>query len=415
MAYKLHSEEGNFRSFKALIAAEYCGVNVEVVVATAPPKDAPFKKLPVLEVVDSSSKICNSNAIARFIGKLNAGSELLGATVLDSAKVDQWMSFCETDIELPATLWFYPVLGFIPHNPAIVGKARGDLSKALAVLNNHLADKTYMVGDKITLADIAIVSALVYPFKFVCDPKYRDGYKHVMRWFNTCVNQPNFSSVIGSVTLATKENTPSGVAAPPSKEEKKKKAPKETKPKEKKEEKKKEEPKDEEPAPAKKAEHPFKIMDREKPTPFVMDTWKKTYSNCSDYKTAMDTFYETFDSEGWSIWRGDYKYNDENKVLFMTSNLIGGFMQRTDEIRKWLFGTCTIRGTEGAEMKVTHHFLIRGHSIQPLLDCNDDASCYDWTQVETPLSEATKKQLYDYWCSDGPLDGEAMLDSRLFK
>jgi hypothetical protein len=31
----------------------------------------------------------------------------------------------------------------------------------------------------------------------------------------------------------------------------------------------------------------------------------------------------------------------------MTSNLIGGFIQRTEEIRKWLFGTLTIRGVEG--------------------------------------------------------------------
>lgn len=78
-----------------------------------------------------------------------------------------------------------------------------------------------------------------------------------------------------------------------------------------------------------------------------MDTWKKTYSNCSDYHEAMETFWNTFDAQGWSIWRGDYKYNEECKVLFMTSNLIAGFIQRTEEIRKWLFGTLTIRGVEG--------------------------------------------------------------------
>jgi elongation factor 1-gamma len=59
------------------------------------------------------------------------------------------------------------------------------------------------------------------------------------------------------------------------------------------------------------------------------------------------SFYETFDAAGWSVFRGDYKYNEECKVLFMTSNLIAGFIQRTEEIRKWLFGTLTIRGGEG--------------------------------------------------------------------
>jgi hypothetical protein len=103
------------------------------------------------------------------------------------------------------------------------------------------------------------------------------------------------------------------------------------------------------------------------------------------------------------------------QVLFMTGNLIGGFIQRTEEIRKWLFGTMTIRGVEGQEMKITAYYLIRGDSIQPLIDCNDDAACYEWTKVAVPVSDADKQLLYDYWCSDGPLDGEPCLDSRCYK
>jgi len=273
----------------------------------------------------------------------------------------------------------------------------------------------------------------VYPFKFVAEAKYREAFPHVIRWFTTCVNQPQFENVIGKVVLCEKElPLPTGAAAAGNKKDnkadKKEKAPKEQKPKEekKKEEKPKEEKKpkkkddddddmDEDLVPkAPKPEHPFKIMDKEKPTPFVMDAWKKIYSNTNDYHDAMKQFFEMFDAEGWSLWRGDYKYNEECKVLFMTSNLIGGFIQRTEEIRKWLFGTCTIRG-EAPNMKVTHYFLIRGQSIQPLIDCNDDAAFYDWKQIPVPVSEEDKKQLYDYWCSEGPLDGEPCLDSRCYK
>lgn len=153
----------------------------------------------------------------------------------------------------------------------------------------------------------------MYPFKFVADPSYRSAFPNVIRWFTTLVNQPAFESVVGTVVLAEKELTVSGVASVPAADGKKKggekpkepqekaakkeKAPKvkaepkETKPKE---ETKKEKPKkedDDEPEPdfveEKKAEHPFKILDKTNPTPFSMDTWKKTYSNCSDYKDAM--------------------------------------------------------------------------------------------------------------------------------
>ncbi len=66
-------------------------------------------------------------------------------------------------------------------------------------------------------------------------------------------------------------------------------------------------------------------------------------------------------------------------------------------------------------MKVSAYFLIRGDSIQPLIACNDDAECYEWTKVPIPASAEDKQRLYDYWCSEGPLDGEACLDSRVYK
>lgn len=70
------------------------------------------------------------------------------------------------------------------------------------------------MGDKITLADIVMVSALVYPMKLVMDPEYRKAFPCVTRWFNTCVNQPQFKAVVGTVQLAKEEMTADGTPAP---------------------------------------------------------------------------------------------------------------------------------------------------------------------------------------------------------
>ena len=53
-------------------------------------------------------------------------------------------------------MWFYPVFGYMPYNANAVAKAKGDMQKALTVLNQHLAGKKFVVGDSITLADIVI-------------------------------------------------------------------------------------------------------------------------------------------------------------------------------------------------------------------------------------------------------------------
>ena len=39
--------------------------------------------------------------------------------------------------------------------------------------NTHLQFRTFFVGERVTLADVCLFSALYYPLKFVMDKKYR--------------------------------------------------------------------------------------------------------------------------------------------------------------------------------------------------------------------------------------------------
>ena len=56
---------------------------------------------------------------------------------------------------------------------------------------------------------------------------------------------------------------------------------------------------------------------------FDMDDFKRFYSN-NDEDKSIPYFWEKFDKEHYSIWRCDYKYNDELTMVFMSCNLIGG-------------------------------------------------------------------------------------------
>jgi elongation factor 1-gamma len=83
-------------------------------------------------------------------------------------------------------------------------KAQADLGAALQLLQDHLNDKTYLVNDQITLADIVLASTLLYPFKMVCDKAFLGPYSNVVRWFQACVNQPQFAAVVGKVDMCEK-------------------------------------------------------------------------------------------------------------------------------------------------------------------------------------------------------------------
>ena len=86
--YTLFTDAGNFRAFKALIAAQYNNVDVKIPDFTIGKDKSPHPqgKLPVLQT-SNGTNITESNAIARFIAKLRVDTELLGSTLVDSALV----------------------------------------------------------------------------------------------------------------------------------------------------------------------------------------------------------------------------------------------------------------------------------------------------------------------------------------
>jgi len=415
MSLTLHTPAGNFRAFKALIAAEYNNVTIDVpdFDAAAASALSPTGKAPVLQT--KNGVIFESNAIARYIAKIRRDTGLTGnGSLVEEATVDSWIDFSANNLELPACVWWYPAAGFMPFQKAAYEKAKADLATGFATLDAHLLTRTYLVNDQITLADITIISALIYPMKLVCDKNFLKPFSNLVRWFTTCVNQKEFSDVIGKVQLCKKEVMAQGQAAPQAE----KKADGGKKKKKGGDKKKEDAPAADTPAPVKKVEHPYKIMDKKSPSKFSMDAWKKIYSNAVTYEDAMKRFWEVVDLEGYSLWQQDYKYNEDNKRIFMTANAVGGFQQRTDEIRKWSFGIMDVLGTEETSLEITGIWLLRGDTVEHMKQANDDANWYDWKMMAgkgVPLTDEVKAKVAAYWCSEETLMDKPIQDSKVFK
>ena len=113
----------------------------------------------------------------------------------------------------------------------------------------------------------------------------------------------------------------------------------------------------------------------------------------------MDKFWPMFDKEGWSCWICEYMYNEENTRGFMTANLVSGFIQRSDSLRKYAFGNMNIlKDPNEPFYRVMGGWLIRGKDIKPMLDENPDAAYYTWRKVDE-TNEEDKKLLADLWCA----------------
>ncbi|GMI37833.1 hypothetical protein TeGR_g8125, partial [Tetraparma gracilis] len=145
------------------------------------------------------------------------------------------------------------------------------------------------------------------------------------------------------------------------------------------------------------------------------------YSNAKTYDGpdgSMTWFWENLDLDGWSVYHMNYDYNSENKRTFMAANAITGFLQRSDEVRKWAFGVMDLIGTEETVLEIKGIWLFRGDGPQCLKDANDDANWYTWKKLcgpGMPASDEAKAQIFAYWTEENELEGKPIQDSKVFK
>lgn len=434
MALSMLSTVGNKNSIKGLVAAEYAGVKVELVKdfefgvsnkTAAYLKLNPFGKVPVLETPDGP--VFESNAIARYIAKLDPEGTLLGCSTYEYALIEQWIDVATTEVDAHLSAWIYPLLGYRPYFEQVAEYSSAAAKTALRVLDEHLASNTYLVGHSVTLADIIMACNLITGFSAVFTKEFLAEFPHVERYFWTIVNQPNMKKHVGDLPPVEKIPSPPKKQGNAAKKEEKKAKPEKPKevPKPEEAEKPKEaapkpqeetaggnEEEDEKPKP--KVKNPLDLLP---PSSMVMDDWKRLYSNtkAKDFReVAIEGFWKMYDPEGYSLWFCDYKYNEENTVTFVTMNKVSGFLQRMDLIRKHGFAKLCIFGETGP-FKIKGVWLFRGQDIpQNVLDECYDVELYEWTKVDI-TNEAQKERVNAYFEEPDELDGEKLLEAKCFK
>jgi elongation factor 1-gamma len=407
----LYSYSGSLRAAKIQIAAEYSGSQLtqgqfefgKTNTSAEFLKKFPLGKVPAFESKEGQC-LYETDAIAQFV----SNQQLRGKTPIDQALVQQYVAFSNNEITPSACTWTFPCLGFKQYNKADTSAAQEHLKKIFAMLNDTLLTKTFLVGERVTLADISLCCDLVCLYKLVLDPKFRAPYGNLNRWFMTCINQPQFKKVLGEVKLAEtmaqfdnkkyQELHPKPAKGGDNKKQDNKK-----------QEKKKEDKPAAAPAePEKKPEKKKNVFADLPPTPFILDEWKKYYSN-NEIEVSMPWLWEKLDKEGWSFWHSDYQYNSDFALDFQCSNLMTGLEGRIDGLRKHAMGVLLGFGPhdEAPKFRLEAVWMFRGQKLAFELDenWNVDAPSFTHRKLD-PWNNAEEKQMiYNFWRGDDWEDG----------
>ncbi|XP_018319939.1 elongation factor 1-gamma [Agrilus planipennis] len=429
VAGTLYTYPENFRAYKALIAAKYSSADVKVASnfvfgetnkTEEFLKKFPSGKVPAFESTDGKC-LQDSNAIAYYV----ANDQLRGKSDFEKSQVLQWIFFAETEILPASCAWVFPVLGIIQFEKKVFERSKEDVKSALNILDAHLLTRTYLVGERVSLADIVVACTLLHLYTHVLDPEFRKPFVNTNRWFTTVINQSQFKEVAGEVKFCEKVAEVDHKKFQQLQQQqqvkgKEKKAPKEEKKIPAKKEKKQQEKEPEEELDAAdaalaaepKSKDPWESLPK---GTFVMDDFKRVYSNESEEK-SIPYFWEKFDPENYSIWKGEYKYNNELTKVFMSCNLITGMFQRLDKMRKNAFASVCLFGTDN-DSTISGIWVWRGQDLAFNLspDWQIDYESYAWTKLD-PKSEETKKLVEQYFSWTGAdKDGRKFNQGKIFK
>jgi len=410
VAGTLHTYPESFRGHKVRVAAALSGATLKVAEVKADEKSN--QNVPWFESDDKKVHLFESNAIAYYV----ANDQLRGTTLEDRAAVLQWLSYGSTDVESAVASWVYPVLGLVESTIGNVQRAKEDLKRVFAFLNTHLQTRTFLVGERLSLADVAVAADLLLAYTVVADEAWRQPYVNVNRWFTTVANQPQFKTVTGEVKLAVKapefdakrfaqkkaEAKPKQEAAKPQPKPAAKPA---AKPADDEEE---EDALTQEP----KQNDPFAEMPK---GTFNVDEFKRTYSNQDTATVAIPYFWQHFEKDFYSLWYCEYKYASELTQVFMSSNLIGGMYQRLEKLRKNAFASMGVFG-ENNNNTIAGVWFWKGQGLAfPLSpDWTTDYESYEWRKLN-PEDENDKKLVNNFLLWEGDVGGKKFNSGKIFK
>ncbi|KAK6181947.1 hypothetical protein SNE40_009723 [Patella caerulea] len=184
---KIISDRGNFQSIKILIAAKTSCIDVKFTVVKPNEMIVPYlteHKLPILEVKPDKYLFSVNAAVRLFFTSTGIES--------NSVEIDEWLEWENSQL-LPCVLSF--LFGMVEPNTKN-GKLETALQPILNHLNLCLHNRKYIVGDKLSSADVAIFGT-VYPLMMALLLK---DFSNITSWIQRLLTTSAFQDAVFLVT-----------------------------------------------------------------------------------------------------------------------------------------------------------------------------------------------------------------------
>jgi glutathione S-transferase len=158
----------------------------------------PNSQIPVME--DGDYVLWESNVIARYLCAKYASGNLYPESLQERFDAERWMEWQQTMVN-PASrngFWHLIRLPAEQRDMALVAQSNTAVEPLMAILDAHLATRSYVVGERFTMADIPLGCEVQRWFGL---PQAREPRPNIERWFARLLARPASRGVL-DLTLA---------------------------------------------------------------------------------------------------------------------------------------------------------------------------------------------------------------------
>ena len=199
MTIKLHcfGESGN--AYKAALALELSGLDWEPVKVDffgGQTRSADYRaqinnmgEAPVM--IDGGVRLTQSGVIQDYVSEKSG--KFGGANSEERREILRWVLWDNHKLSSNAGVTRF-LMNFLPEDKRpqeVIGFLQGRLASAYAVLNDHLKDRDWIVGDKLTNADLSCCGYLYYPEPFGFD---RKEWGNIDAWLTRLSETPGWKA-----------------------------------------------------------------------------------------------------------------------------------------------------------------------------------------------------------------------------
>jgi glutathione S-transferase len=149
----------------------------------------PNAKIPTID--DGGVIVWESNAVVRYLSARYGEGLLWDPDPAVRARADQWMDWMQTTLapDFYELFWVSVRLPADRQKPAAIAEAARRLRAHYGVVERQLADKSFLLGERLSMADIVIGATL---YRYYEMPIERPGLAGIHGWYHRLSARPAY-------------------------------------------------------------------------------------------------------------------------------------------------------------------------------------------------------------------------------